>query len=106
MLIFIPVLLLRMLGAKRCAVRLINTTVMLWSRNMLFMLGADVTVVGREHVPMSDKLCVVANHQSYGDSLLLQAHLGRTVGFVADLIIDPLGVVLRFNSFKRNGQAD
>jgi len=81
--IFLPILILMLLGSARLAERIINEATALWSRHMLWMLGARVTVQGQENLPRGGRICVVSNHQGYGDSLLIQGYLGVTVGFVA-----------------------
>lgn len=75
--------LFRFLGSAHLADRLIGETVQRWSRHMLRVIGARVTVRGLGNLPATRRVCVVSNHLSYGDSLLIEGYLGFTVGFVA-----------------------
>lgn len=102
--------LLRILGGRREARRLVEEVVSRWSRQTLRMLGARITIVRRDSLPKHGHVCVVSNHQSYGDSLLLQGHLGIVAGFVAKrelAMVPPLSLWMRAvgTVFLRRGDA-
>lgn len=81
--LLIPAGLFRLGGSAHLSDRLVGGVVQRWSRHMLRVLGARITVQGRENLPVTRRVCVVANHASYADSLLIEGYLGLTVGFIA-----------------------
>ena len=88
----------RLVGYPRLARQLLDESTARWSRHMLQVLGAKVCVLGRENLPDDSRICIVANHQSYGDSLMIQGYLGLVAGFVAKrelAAIPPLSLWMR-----------
>jgi 1-acyl-sn-glycerol-3-phosphate acyltransferase len=81
--VYLPAAIFALAGSRHLSRRLLETTVRLWSLHMLQLLGARVTVCGRENVPRHNRVCIVSNHQSLGDSLMIQGHLGKIAGFIA-----------------------
>jgi 1-acyl-sn-glycerol-3-phosphate acyltransferase len=71
---------LGMRGARRRLMRLCGRV---WARHFLFLLGAKVIVEGRENMPEDDRVCLICNHQSQLDILVIMAWSGKTPGFVA-----------------------
>jgi 1-acyl-sn-glycerol-3-phosphate acyltransferase len=54
-----------------------------WALLSIKVIGCHLTVKGQEHIPKSGGLCVVSNHGSIVDILLILALLGRPIGFIA-----------------------
>jgi 1-acyl-sn-glycerol-3-phosphate acyltransferase len=54
-----------------------------WASALLKVIGCRLSVQGQEHIPRTGGLCVVSNHGSIVDILLILALLGRPVGFIA-----------------------
>jgi 1-acyl-sn-glycerol-3-phosphate acyltransferase len=53
-----------------------------WSRMLIFLSGARVTVSGLENIPGSGPLIFASNHQGAADILLLLAYLPRYFRFI------------------------
>jgi 1-acyl-sn-glycerol-3-phosphate acyltransferase len=85
-------LLLSFLGLKRPMERGIALLARLWARWVLALTGCPLTVTGTEHIPPRGGFCLVANHNSIFDIVLLLASVGRPFGFVAkkELALAPL----------------
>jgi len=54
-----------------------------WARVLIKIIGCKVTVTGRENIPRSGGVCLVSNHGSIFDIVLLLAYSCRLFGFVA-----------------------
>jgi 1-acyl-sn-glycerol-3-phosphate acyltransferase len=54
-----------------------------WSRNLLKMAGAQITVVGVENIPKDSAVVYVGNHQSNFDIPLMISCVPGTKGFIA-----------------------
>jgi 1-acyl-sn-glycerol-3-phosphate acyltransferase len=82
----------RCLGFKRSMDRLIYKLAQAWAMIVLAVSGCELTVTGREHIPRTGGCCLVANHNSILDIVLLLATVGRPFGFIAkkELRIVPL----------------
>jgi 1-acyl-sn-glycerol-3-phosphate acyltransferase len=76
-------LLLRLLGLKRLAERATAAIAWLWARFILALTGCPFTVTGAENIPARGGFCLVANHNSIFDIVLLLASVGRPFGFIA-----------------------
>jgi 1-acyl-sn-glycerol-3-phosphate acyltransferase len=63
-----------------------------WARMMIKFTGCQVTVTGRENIPLRGGVCFVSNHGSIFDIILHLAYIGRPIGFIAkkELIYIPL----------------
>jgi 1-acyl-sn-glycerol-3-phosphate acyltransferase len=72
--------LLGLRGARR---GILNFSAQVWARHFLFLVGVRVVVEGRENVPAHGRVCIISNHESVFDILVLIAHSGMTPGFVA-----------------------
>lgn len=60
-----------------------------WGKKLLEMIGADLTVVGRENLPAEGPVVYVSNHQGYADIVVLCAALDTVqMGFVAKKELD------------------
>lgn len=55
----------------------------IWSRALLRVAGARVTVHGIENLPRSDRLCLIANHQSFADIVLVEGYIDKPIAFLA-----------------------
>lgn len=73
----------RIAADSRLETRLLAWLVLVWSRSLLYLVRASVSVAGRTNVPRDNRLCVVSNHQGYADILIIGAFLGKKIGFVA-----------------------
>jgi 1-acyl-sn-glycerol-3-phosphate acyltransferase len=62
-----------------------------WARMMIWLTGNKPQVSGRENIPKRGGLCIVSNHDSIFDIILLIAYAGRPIGFIAkkELIFIP-----------------
>jgi 1-acyl-sn-glycerol-3-phosphate acyltransferase len=74
---------IRCLGFKRPMDRLIYRLAQAWALIILAVSGCKLTVTGREHIPREGGFCLVANHNSIFDIVLLLATVGRPFGFIA-----------------------
>jgi 1-acyl-sn-glycerol-3-phosphate acyltransferase len=71
------------LGMRKARRRLMRLCGWVWARHFLFLLGAKVIVEGSENMPEDDRVCLICNHQSQLDILVILAWSGKTPGFVA-----------------------
>ncbi len=76
-----PVLLF--FGLKRAAYAYSFFLKALWGKSLLYVAGVKVNVIGEEHVPESDSVCFVSNHQGMADILVITAFTPKVVGFIA-----------------------
>ena len=62
-----------------------------WALMLIKLIGCEMRVSGREHIPRSGGVCFVSNHGSIFDIVLLLAYAGRPIGFVAkkELLLIP-----------------
>jgi 1-acyl-sn-glycerol-3-phosphate acyltransferase len=54
-----------------------------WAWMLIFCTGCHLKVTGRENVPRKGGFCLVSNHGSIFDIVLILATTGRLVGFIA-----------------------
>jgi 1-acyl-sn-glycerol-3-phosphate acyltransferase len=82
----------RCLGFKQSMDYLIYKLAQAWALIVLAASGCKLTVTGREHIPETGGFCLVANHNSIFDIVLLLATVGRPFGFIAkkELRVVPL----------------
>jgi 1-acyl-sn-glycerol-3-phosphate acyltransferase len=77
---------------------------------LIFSTFNHWTVTGREHVPRTGPVLLIANHTSYADPPIVGAACPRAVHFMAkqELFFFPLGPIIRsVHSFPvRRGEAD
>ncbi|MDR0401366.1 MAG: 1-acyl-sn-glycerol-3-phosphate acyltransferase [Treponema sp.] len=74
---------LSVLGLQRQAAAGMYRMAQGWARFMIALIGCEVTVRGREHIPPRGGICFVSNHGSIFDILLILAYAGRPFGFIA-----------------------
>jgi 1-acyl-sn-glycerol-3-phosphate acyltransferase len=88
----LAVLLLGLPGLKRPMERGIAVLARAWARWVLALTGCPFTVTGAENIPPRGGFCLVANHNSMFDIVLLLASVGRPFGFIAkkELAVVPL----------------
>ncbi|MDR3116120.1 MAG: 1-acyl-sn-glycerol-3-phosphate acyltransferase [Treponema sp.] len=79
----IGIFLLSRAGLKKPMAAAIYKLAQVWSLLLIACTGCTVTVRGREHIPLQGGLCLVSNHGSIFDILLILALVGRPVGFIA-----------------------
>ena len=85
-------LLLSLPGLKRPMGRVVAILARAWARWVLALTGCPFTVTGAEHIPPRGGFCLVANHNSIFDIVLLLASVSRPFGFIAkkELALVPL----------------
>jgi 1-acyl-sn-glycerol-3-phosphate acyltransferase len=91
--VFLPLwAVLRLTGPVAVRKRYEGFVVRLWAMRFIKLIGAEVTVLGRENVPDDDRVCFIGNHQSAFDILLIFGYSGKTPGFIAkkELMIAPV----------------
>jgi 1-acyl-sn-glycerol-3-phosphate acyltransferase len=77
-------LFLYIIGFKKPMIWAIYRIAQGWALAIIKLTKCDVTVSGRENIPMDKRgICFVSNHCGYFDIVLLLAYCGRPVGFVA-----------------------
>jgi 1-acyl-sn-glycerol-3-phosphate acyltransferase len=76
-------LLLRLLGLQRLSERFAAGIAWGWARLVIALTGCPFTVTGAENIPDRGGFCLVANHNSMFDIVLLLASVGRPFGFIA-----------------------
>lgn len=64
-----------------------------WSRTLLRLAGAQITVEGRENIPQTGACVFVANHRSYTDILVALSCLDAPHGLLAKQEIDRLPLI-------------
>lgn len=75
---------LRLLFLKKAADGFMWASARLWSRLITKVLGAKVTVYGKENLPKADgHYCIVGNHESYLDITNILGYCKLRTGFVA-----------------------
>jgi len=67
-----------------------------WFSSLTFTFGWSLRVVGREHIPKSGPVLLLANHQSYLDPVLVGVASKRYLTFLArkTLFRPPLGAII------------
>jgi 1-acyl-sn-glycerol-3-phosphate acyltransferase len=75
--------LLSLLGMKDPMRRATAVIGRVWARFILALTGCPFTMTGVENVPAQGGFCLVANHNSIFDIVLLLASVGRPFGFIA-----------------------
>jgi 1-acyl-sn-glycerol-3-phosphate acyltransferase len=90
------VVILSPLGLKKPLSVMIYRIVQGCSRMLIWCTGNRPEVLGRENIPRKGGLCIVSNHDSIFDILLLLAYTGRPIGFITkkELLLIPLLNVL------------
>jgi 1-acyl-sn-glycerol-3-phosphate acyltransferase len=76
-------LLLGLLGFKRLMWSATAKIAQGWARWVIAITGCPFTVTGVENIPTQGGFCLVANHNSMFDIVLLLAAVGRPIGFIA-----------------------
>jgi len=79
----IAMCLLNALGLRRLAAWGGYRIVQALSRFMIFLTGVTLRVEGQEKIPRQGGFCLVSNHGSIFDIILILALTGRPVGFIA-----------------------
>ncbi|MDR1597241.1 MAG: 1-acyl-sn-glycerol-3-phosphate acyltransferase [Treponema sp.] len=79
----LPLFILRCLGLKKAASSLTRRIAQTWAWILIWTIGCNVEIRGRENIPREGGLCFVSNHCGYFDILLILATAGRQVGFIA-----------------------
>lgn len=81
--LFIPMLVFRVLRARRTEELYLRRVVSAYFRQLLSLFGVRISVEGLDRLPADRKLCVVSNHQGTFDIALIAAAMPMRVGFIA-----------------------
>lgn len=71
---------------------LVDKTVKSWSRKLVGLSGAKITVVGEENIP-DGAVLFVSNHQGNFDIPILLGYIGKPKGFIAKIETQKLYIV-------------
>jgi 1-acyl-sn-glycerol-3-phosphate acyltransferase len=83
MVVFIPLLILRALGAEREAHFYLGAIGRMIARFLLFSTGTKLHIEGQENIPRGKAYCYIGNHQAFADILTMMAATPEAVGFIA-----------------------
>jgi 1-acyl-sn-glycerol-3-phosphate acyltransferase len=87
MIILIPVgiavLIFRYTGLGKFAGWLLNKVAKGWAWMLIACTGCRLKITGQEHIPRKGGFCLVSNHGSIFDIVLILAVVDRPVGFIA-----------------------
>ncbi|MDR2500776.1 MAG: 1-acyl-sn-glycerol-3-phosphate acyltransferase [Treponema sp.] len=87
MIIIIPlgliIFILSAVGLRKLMNRVVYAIAQGWALVLIRTTGCRPRVTGREHIPKKGGVCLVSNHGSIFDILLLLAYVGRPFGFIA-----------------------
>lgn len=90
---FIPLLILRALGADREAHFYLGAISRSIGKFLLWTTGTRLHIEGRENIPRGRPYCYIGNHQAYADILTLMAATPEAVGFIAKDSLKKIPVV-------------
>ncbi len=81
----IPAWIFKLLGKRDLRKGYVEKISSVYFRFMIRLTGSRVSVRGQENLPdpSTSNICLVSNHQSYFDILLIEAYIPFLVGFVA-----------------------
>ena len=71
------------LGLRKLMKLIIYRLAQGWAIAIIFFVGCNAVVRGRENIPKKGGICFVGNHCGFFDIALLLAYCGRPFGFVA-----------------------
>ncbi|MBI9101716.1 MAG: 1-acyl-sn-glycerol-3-phosphate acyltransferase [Spirochaetales bacterium] len=80
---FIPLGFLNLFKLKKSEEKFLIWMTAAWSKFMFFVAGQKFEFEGMEKIPEHNRICFVANHQSYGDIPMVMGFMGKRVGFIA-----------------------
>jgi 1-acyl-sn-glycerol-3-phosphate acyltransferase len=83
--LFVPILLLQLLGLNKARNGFVNVATTYWSKSIIWMTGSRVARSGIENVPKDHAVCLVGNHQGYFDIPLVISTIPQRVGFIAKI---------------------
>jgi len=78
----IPIGLIKIVGTKAQYKKWTSTLAGLWTTNMLWALGMERNVLGKENIPNHDNICIVSNHQTTLDFLFIVSAIPKMIGFI------------------------
>lgn len=81
--LLIPYLLLLLIRSKPAEGRFRIWVAHSFARSILSVAGTHIETEGLEHVPETDRVCFVSNHQGLADILIIAAYMPKQVGFIA-----------------------
>lgn len=74
---------LRIVGLKRAAARIMQRVGFFWSRLIIAATGSRVEVIGLDNIPSRGGVCFVGNHPGIFDILIALSLIDRPFGFTA-----------------------
>ena len=83
MVTLIPAFLLRIAGQKKASSKYIHRLAQWYARHFITVAGARVEISGLNHLPETDSLCFVSNHQGIADIPLIVGWIPKPIGFIA-----------------------
>jgi len=87
MIILVPfgfiALIFHFMGLRKLMTWVISRLCQVWGRLLIKIIGAAVTVTGKENIPKEGGVCFVSNHSSYFDIVLMLAYCDKPMGFIA-----------------------
>jgi 1-acyl-sn-glycerol-3-phosphate acyltransferase len=81
--ILLPAIFIRLFGSKKKSDNYVNAVAQMYARHMFWVFRIKVIVSGLEHLPESNNVCFVSNHQGLADIPLIVGYIPKTVGFIA-----------------------
>jgi 1-acyl-sn-glycerol-3-phosphate acyltransferase len=82
-LVLLPGLLLKALGFSRTGEHYMRVQGQILARSIVTALGGRIEIIGREHLPAAQRICIVANHRSLVDIPLIVGYIPIPMGFIA-----------------------
>jgi 1-acyl-sn-glycerol-3-phosphate acyltransferase len=77
------IFILMCLGLRSAVSSLTCLVEQIWGWVLIWIVGCDIKIRGRENIPQKGGLCFVSNHCGYFDIVLILATAGRQIGFIA-----------------------
>lgn len=81
--VFLPAAFEYLFAGRKHSDRYINRAGTLYARHLFFVFRVNVNVHGLDHLPKTDNICFVSNHQGLADIPLIVGFIPKTVGFIA-----------------------
>jgi 1-acyl-sn-glycerol-3-phosphate acyltransferase len=78
-----PYLVMLILRMKKASKRYVQSVTSFWARSLFKIIGAEVIVWGKEHIPENDRICFISNHQGRADIPLILGFVSKPIGFIA-----------------------
>lgn len=93
MVAFIPLFLLRALGAEREAHFYLGAISRSIGKFLLWTTGTTLYIEGKENIPRGKPYCYIGNHQAYADILTMMAATPEAIGFIAKASLRQIPII-------------